>query len=99
MANQLYRFVDTYEYDNSDLTFIINSNADYETMKSIELVADTIWNDLVEEDMPNLSQRELELYNKYYERYVGCSKVEIIEAIVKGEGYTWEHPDIIDIEW
>ena len=98
MADQLYRFVDTYEYD-SDLTFLILSNANCETMKSIELVADTIWNDLVKEDMPNFSQEELKLYNKYYEKYVGCSKVEIIEAIVKKEGYTWEHPNIINIEW
>ncbi len=96
----LYRFIDTYEEDDSDLTFLIQSNAPYDTMLSIELVADTIWSEIEDkEDMPTMNEYEQELYNKYFEEYVGCSKVEIIERIVKDEKYTWDKPDIIDIEW
>ena len=100
MKEQLYRFVDTYEGDDSDLTFLISSNADVDTMESIELVSTQIWNEVEDkEDMPELNEYEQKLYDKYFEEYAGCSKIEIIECIVKEEGYTWNSPDIIDIEW
>ena len=96
MKNQLYHFIDTYEYDDSDLTFLIVSNAEVGFMKDVERVANAIW---LEDDMPKLSKTGFELYHKYYEEYVGCSKIEIIESIVKEEGYSWESPDVVDIEW
>jgi hypothetical protein len=100
MEKYLYNFVDTYEWDDSDLSFIIQSNADEETMRNIEVVADLIWHEIEdEEEMPTLSQQQKDWYNKYYARYVGISKAEIIEKIVKKEGYTWEKPSMIEIEW
>ncbi len=100
MEKYLYNFIDTYEGDDSDLSFIIESNANEETMRSIEAISDLIWREIEDEDeMPSLSSQEKDLYNKYYERYAGSSKAEIIECIVKEEGYIWEEPSMIEIEW
>lgn len=100
MKKYLYHFIDTYEWDDSDLSFVIESNANEETMRSIDAVADLIWREIEdEEEMPSLSQQEKDLYNKYYEQYAGSSKAEIMEGIAKEEGYTWEEPSIIEIEW
>jgi hypothetical protein len=102
MKKYLYNFIDTYEGDDSDLSFIIESTADEETMRSIEVVADLIWQEIEDEDedeMPSLSPQEKDLYDKYYKRYAGESKALIIGKIVKEEGYTWEEPDMIEIEW
>lgn len=100
MEKYLYNFIDTYEWDDTDLSFIIESNANEETMRSIEMVAELIWREIEgEEEMPSLSQQEKDLYNKYYDTYAGVSKREIMEKIVKKEGYTWETPSMIEIEW
>jgi len=100
MKKYLYNFIDTYEGDDSDLSFIIESTADEETMRSIEVVSDLIWREIEDEDeMPSLSPQEKDLYDKYYERSAGESKALIIKRIVEEEGYTWEEPDMIEIEW
>lgn len=100
MEKYLYNFIDTYEEDDSDLSFIIESNANEEVMRSIEIVSDLIWKAIEDEEkISSLSSQEKGLYSKYFERYVGCAKVEIMECIAKEEGYTWEEPSMIEIEW
>ncbi len=100
MEKYLYKFIDTYEWDDNDLSFIIESNADEETMQTIEVVSDLIWRGIKdEEDMPSLSPQGKSLYDKYFKLYIGVSKIEIMEGIAKDEGYIWETPSMIEIEW
>lgn len=100
MEKYLYNFIDTYEYDDTNLSFIVESNANKETMESIEKVSEIIWREIEDkEEMPSLSEQEQNLYDKYFEELCGISKAEIIEIIVKEEGYTWETPSMIEIEW
>lgn len=95
MKTYLYNF---YEQDG-ELDFIIESNANKETMENIEMVSDLIWREIEdEEEMPSLSQQEKALYDKYFERYAGEFKILIMKNIVEEEGYTWETPNIVKIE-
>ena len=97
--NYLYKLVDTYEWDDSDLTSEIQSNIEPELLEKIVVTSDLISNHHCDSEETFEDPIVNRLYHKYIEEYDGCSKIEIMEAITKGEGYTWEPIDFIEIEW
>jgi len=95
----LYHFIDTYTGDNSDLSFLICSTAKPEIMEKIEQVAELIWNYSYTEEETFDDPIINKLYHKYFEDYKDTSKIEIIQCITRDEGYSWNEPDIIEINW
>ncbi|MBO7731497.1 MAG: hypothetical protein J6S67_03065 [Methanobrevibacter sp.] len=97
--NYLYRLVDTYEWDDADLTEEIQSNIEPEYFEKIIEVVD-LFNDT--ELMPEETFEDPvvnKLYHKYYEEYDQCSKIEMIEYMVKQEGFSWKPVEFIELEW
>ena len=95
----LYKLVDTYEWDDADLTKEVQSNIEPEYFEKIIDVADILSSMDCEPEETLEDPIINKLYHKYYEEYDGCSKIEIIECVVKQEGFTWEPVEFIELEW
>jgi hypothetical protein len=99
LKNQLYKFVDKHrcQDDNDDSTFLVISTTPPKTMEKIETVAERIYEN---DSRENVEEWLLELYDKYYGKLCNdASRITIMKTIVEEEGYTWEYPDIVEIEW
>ena len=97
MEKYLYYFKDTYAKGTDNCSFLVYSDVEPKLMEQFEIVADFIWR---EEPREEISFKNLlNLYDKYAKDYGGVSKVEIIEKIVKDEGFIWEIPQPIVIKW
>ena len=97
MEKYLYYFKDTNAEGTDDCSFLVYSNIEPKLMEQIEIVADFIWREEPREEVP--FKNLLNLYDKYAKDYSGVSKIEIIEIMVEGEGFIWEKPHPIVIEW
>lgn len=96
---KLYKFVDKHSYqdNNDDGTFLVISNTPPKTMEKIEAVAERIYEN---DSREKVEEWLLELYDKYYEELCNdASRITIMKTIVNEEGYTWEYPDVVEIEW
>lgn len=97
--NYLYRLVDTYEWDDEDFTLEISSNIEPELLKKVIEVADLFTDVTLEPEETFEDPIINKLYHQYYEEYSGGSKIEIIEGIVKDEGYSWKDVEFIELNW
>lgn len=98
----LFNFIDTLGTELNDceeVSKIIISNIDVKKMEEIEYIADYYITDHYDED--DILDEHRALYNKYYDEWAGAdvSKLEIIESIVKAEGFIWIVPEIKEIRW
>ena len=95
----LYKLVDTFDRDDADLTEEIQSNIEPEYFEKIIEVADIFSN---AEFMPEETFEDPvinKLYHRYYEEYDQCSKIEMIEYMVKQEGFSWKPVEFIELNW
>lgn len=97
--NYLYKLVDTYEWDDSDLTMEIQSNIEPEYFEKIIAVADILGNLTLTPEETFEDPVINKLYRKYYEQYDECSKIEMIEYMVKQEGFSWKPVEFIELNW
>ncbi len=97
MEKYLYNFKDTNAEYNDDCSFLVYSDLEPKKMEQFEIVADFIWREEPREEIQ--FKNLLNLYDKYAKDYGGVSKIEIIEKMVKDEGFIWEKPQLIVIEW
>ena len=98
----LFNFIDDFGIEMGDcekVSRIIISNIDVEKMEEIEYIADYYVTDHYDKD--DILEEHRALFNKYYDEWNGAeiSKLEIIENIVKAEGFTWIVPEIKEIRW